>query len=164
MSKIIPLLILVGGSYFLFEDQIKNIDLGSLNRGSKPSVVVSIQREVSDEMKAKVSGLVEIVKNSKATTEQKKYASALWLGNGDVWSQATVNMNSDKLPEYNKELLSVFGLQYPELAGLFPGFGGEVDKLFSDVIGEYPTPMTPEKTREVSKLSYAIGWAFTVKE
>jgi hypothetical protein len=164
MSKIVPLLILVGGSYFLFEDQIKNIDLGFLNRENKPSVVVSVQREVSDEMKAKVGGLVKIVQESKATTEQKKYASALWLGNGDVWTQATVNINSDKLPEYNKELLSVFNLQYPELAGLFPGFGKEVDRLFEEVIGEYPTPMTPEKTKEVSKLSYAIGWAFTVKE
>ena len=161
MSKVFPILILVGASYFLFEDKAKDFNLDFLNRDNKPSVVVSIEREVSDEMKAKVGGLVKIVQESKATKEQKKYAASLWFGNGDVWSQAKVSINSDKLPEYNKELLSVFSLQYPELSGLFPGFGQEVDKLFSDVIGEYPVPMDSEKTKQVSQLSYAIGWAFT---
>lgn len=160
MNNKIPVFILVVASYFIFEDKIKTIDLSFLNSKSVPAVV-SVEREIPEAMKAKVSNLVTIIQNSKATKEQKKYAAALWLGNGDVWSKAKVNINSDKLPEYNKELLSIFGIQYPELTGLFPGFGVEVDKLFSEVIGEYPTPMTPEKIKEVSQLSYAIGWAFT---
>lgn len=156
-NKLFPVILIAGGLFYAFKDKVELPNFSP----EKPAVVISIEREVSEDMKGKMSGLVKIIQDSKATSEQKKIASALWAGNGDVWKQATVNVNSDKLPEYNKELLSVFSVQYPELIGLFPGFSKEVEGIFNEVIGEYPVPMTPEKTKQVSDISYAISWAFT---
>jgi len=103
--------------------------------------------------------LIAIIKASSASKEKKVTASELWLGASDMWALADVTVNSDKVASFNKDLLAIYGKRYPELAGSFPGFSAEVDKLFSKVLGEYPKPLTKEDCKKLSDLYYVIGWA-----
>jgi hypothetical protein len=160
MSKVFPVLILLGASYFLFEDKVNNFNLDFLKQ-QRSAPVVSIEREVSDVMKNRVSGLIKIIQDAKLDNNLKKVMSGLWAGNGDVWKVSEINFTSDKLEPFNKDLLKSFSVLYPEIIGSVPGFSKEVENIFKEVIGEYPTPLTKEKCNQVSEISYAISWAFT---
>jgi hypothetical protein len=103
--------------------------------------------------------LIALVKASSVSKEKKLLASELWLGASDMWALADVTVNSDKVAAFNKDLLSIYGKKYPELAGSFPGFSAAVDKLFSKVVGEYPKPLTKADCKTLSDLYYVIGWA-----
>lgn len=156
-NKLFPLILMVGGLFYAFRDKVELPDFSP----DKPAVVVVETRVVSEDMKVKVGGLVKIVQAANLNKDLKMVMSNLWAGNGDVWKEANVSFNSDKLESFNGDLLKSFSILYPDIVGSVPGFSDEVGKLFADTIGEYPTPLTKEKAKQVSELSYAISWSFT---
>ena len=157
-NKLFPIVLIAGGLFYAFKDKIELPDFSP----DKPAVVVVETRVVSEDMKAKVGELVKIVQAANLDKDLKIVLSNLWAGNGDVWKEANVSFNSDKLESFNSDLLKSFSILYPDIVGSVPGFSDEVGKLFADTIGEYPTPLTKEKAKQVSELSYAISWAFTL--
>lgn len=156
MNKLFPIILVIVGGFFIFGDDIK---LDSFIPSTTSEVI--IERDIPNSTKEKMSGLVDIIKNSSATKEQKNQASMLWIANGDIWSISKVNVNSDKLTDYNKELLSIFSIQYPELLNAFPGFSQEVEKIFFEEFGEYPKPIDDELRKKIVEVFYGIGWAFS---
>jgi hypothetical protein len=153
MKNILPLLVIVSSVGLFFKDDVVSM----INRN--PIEVVD-EIKITEEWKTKVSDIVEIIQKSEAKQDVKDRASDLWKASGDMWALSNASFNSNELVDFNQELLKVYGKQYPEIAGAFPGFGKAADELLSEIIGEYPTPMTGEKVKELSELCYAIAWAF----
>lgn len=152
-NNILPLIIIVSSVGLFFKDNITSY----LNRNSVNTID---EVTISEDWKNKVSNIVDIVKKSEAKQDVKNKASELWMASGDMWSLSDANFNSNQLVDFNQDLLKIYGKQYPDIAGSFPGFGEEINKLMSNVIGEYPIPMTEEKLKQLSELCYAISWAF----
>jgi hypothetical protein len=152
MKNILPLAVIVFSVGLFFKDNVVSMIDGN-------SVEVVDEIKITEEWKIKVSNIVEIVKKSEAKQDIKDKASDLWKASGDMWALSNVSFNSNELVDFNQELLKVYAKQYPEIAGAFPGFGKAADELLSEVIGEYPVPMTSEKIKELSELCYAIAWA-----
>ena len=139
MNKLFPIILVLVGGFFIFGDDIK---LDSFIPSTTSEVI--IERDIPN-----------------STKEQKNQASMLWIANGDIWSVSKVNINSDKLSNYNNELLSIFSIQYPELLNAFPGFSQEVEKIFFEEFGEYPKPIDDELRKKIVEVFYGIGWAFS---
>lgn len=132
------------------------LPITSVEQSNKPAdAIVAPDKALVEE----ASEILALVKASTASKEKKLLASELWLGASDMWALADVNVNSDKVVNFNKDLLAIYGKKYPELAGAFPGFSAAVDKLFSKVIGEYPRPLTKDDCKKLSDLYYVVGWA-----
>lgn len=153
MKNTLPVLVILASVGFLFQDKIKETFIPG-------EQVVVDEVDVSESLKEKVSGVVAVVQKSEAKKDTKKKASDLWKASGDMWALSDADFNSNELVAFNTELLVLYGKKYPDLANAFPGFSEAMNSVFSEVIGEYPTPMTKEKLKELSELCYAIAWAF----
>lgn len=156
-DKLFPILLIIGGLVYAFKDKVELPDLSP----NTPSVVVVESREFPEALKSEVSGLISIVKSANLDKDLKRVLSNLWAANGDVWKNADVNINSNKIEDFNKDLLKTFSIEYPQIVGSVPGFSAEVNKLYSSYVSEYPTPVTKEEAKKISELSYAISWSFT---
>lgn len=158
-DKIFPILIIIGALIFQFRDKIPFDDIVKFIEGKENVVVV--ESEPSAEMKQAVSGVVEVVKNSNATSDQKEQAAACWMGASDMWRALEADLTLDKVDKFNQDLLLIYDNKYPTLKSTFPGFSDQVKSAFDSVVGDDPVKLTKEKQKQVADLSYAIGWAFT---
>lgn len=154
MKNALPIIIIIASLCFLFQDKVRDIFLPN-----EKGVVVD-ETEISDVLKQRVTPIVDIVKKSKTNKAIKNKAASLWKASGDMWALSDADFNSNDLVDFNKELLLLYGKKYPELTNSFPGFGESVNTLFKETLGEYPTPMSKEKLKELSDLCYGIAWAF----
>lgn len=149
MNKIIPsiiILLCIGVAF---------VDFGS----NAPINNTTVETNVNDQMKKTVSSIVSVVKSSDASAQQKNQAAALWRGAGDVWATLDINVTSDKVALFNSDLFKIYTKKY-NLTNSFKGFAEASNKVFSDVLGEYPKQMTKEDCKKMSDLCYAIAWAF----
>lgn len=160
-KSILPVIALAIAAFLFFQD--KGFKLPNINFPSLPSPVapVEVSRNISPEMQSAVQPVVAVAQASN-NRENKKVAAEVWFGASDVWrSMGDVNFTTDKVVEYNRELLGIVNNRYPALAGSFPGFNEALNKSFFSVVGEDPKPITPEVKKQIADWSEAVGWAFT---
>jgi len=155
-KKLLPIIIIVVSLFVFFGN-----DLGLDKIFNKNSVEkTEVEKEVDKDLMKEMSEVIDVIKKSKASSETKLLASALWIGAGDMWAISDVDINSNKMVDFNKDLLSIYGKRYPELSNSFPGFSDAINKVFSKLIGEYPKQLTKEDCKKISNLYYAVGLSF----
>lgn len=153
-DKLIPL-ILIGSSLFLFNKNTNLIKFG--NRSPAAQNVV----EPDSSYKGKVLDIISVVQKSQATKEKKLQMAAMWMAASETFDISDIDITSDKIPEYNATLIKMYTKKYPELVGAFPGLSESISKVLTTELGEYPAKINNENKSSLSKILYAIGWAFT---
>lgn len=153
-NKLIPI-VLIGISLFMVAQ--KNDFF--VPKGGDTQVVQS-DRTPPEEYINKVSGISNIIKQSKATIEQRARMAEMWFAASDTFAISEIDITSDKIVKYNSDLISMFAKRYPDIIGLFPGITSEINNVLDKEIGEYPIKINNENKDSIVKILNAIGWAF----
>jgi hypothetical protein len=153
-NKIIPIVLILSSLFMV----AKKNDFFIPSDGG--SVVVETDKTPSADYITKVKGIADIVKSSKATAEQRAKMAEMWFAASETFEISNIDITSDKIPQYNADLIAMFAKRYPEIVGLFPGVSAEIKNVLEKEIGEYPVKITNDNKERVVKILNAIGWAF----